>query len=114
MGSIWRRELKVFSLTCNNPAQEEQNCLSEESDESLVYDHDIKANMFWQAFRERLGTTKGRNLTFPLQDLFQQNIDLSSIEEPFTHEEIDMVVKNLPTNKSREPDGFNTNFIRKC
>lgn len=33
---------------------------------------------------------------------------------PFTHLEIDVVVKNLPSNKSPGPDGFNSDFIKHC
>jgi hypothetical protein len=33
---------------------------------------------------------------------------------PFTHAEIDAVVKNLPSDKSPCPDGFNTDFLKKC
>ena len=34
--------------------------------------------------------------------------------DPFTTEEIDEVVKHLPSDKSPRPDGFNTDFIKAC
>lgn len=41
-------------------------------------------------------------------------MDLSVLEEPFCKEEIDCVIKELPTDKAPGPDGFNTNFIKHC
>ena len=36
------------------------------------------------------------------------------LEIPFSKEEIDEVIKELPTEKARGPDGLNTNFIKTC
>jgi hypothetical protein len=33
---------------------------------------------------------------------------------PFSNEEIDGVVKNMKIDKSPWPDGFNTDFMKKC
>lgn len=33
---------------------------------------------------------------------------------PFTHQEIDSVVRALPSDKAPGPDGFNTDFVKKC
>jgi hypothetical protein len=41
-------------------------------------------------------------------------VDLSSLIEPFTHAEIDAIVKILPSDKSPGPDGFNIDFFKKC
>lgn len=38
----------------------------------------------------------------------------SLLEEPFTREEIDAVVRNLSNDKALGPDGFNNEFIKKC
>jgi hypothetical protein len=32
----------------------------------------------------------------------------------FSHAKIDTVVRNLPTDKAPGPDGFNTDFLKKC
>lgn len=47
-------------------------------------------------------------------NLLTAHPDLSFLEAPFTKEEIDAVIKELPSNKSSGPDGFNTDFIKKC
>ena len=49
-----------------------------------------------------------------LDSLLQASSQLGCLEEPFSHEEVDAVIKNLPTDKSPGPDGFNTDFVKKC
>lgn len=51
---------------------------------------------------------------FDLTTLIQQTEDLTWLEEPFTQEEINRVISDMPTNKSPGPDGLNTDFMRKC
>lgn len=53
-------------------------------------------------------------MVFNLSTLLSDPVDLSELEEPFTHEEIDQVISNLPSDKSPGPDGFNTDFVKKC
>jgi len=49
-----------------------------------------------------------------LEQLIQLNVDLASLVEPFTSEEIDQVVKNMPADKAPGPYGFNGLFLKKC
>jgi len=53
-------------------------------------------------------------MLFDMDSLFIQDVDLSPIEEPFSHQEIDEVTKQLPLDKSPGPDGFNNEFLKKC
>jgi hypothetical protein len=50
---------------------------------------------------------------FDLDTLLHAADHLECLTEPFTTEEIDIVVKNLPIDKSPSPDGFNTDFVKK-
>ena len=54
---------------------------------------------------------------FDLNDLYDQRVEpevFQDLEKPFTQEEIDEVVKNIPTDKSPGHDGFNNEFIKAC
>jgi hypothetical protein len=53
-------------------------------------------------------------MVFNLSTLIQLVDNLSELEVPFSQQEIDLIIKNLPTNKSPGPDGFNTDFVKKC
>ena len=54
---------------------------------------------------------------FDLESLFGQRQDptlFDTLELPFTEEEINDVVKELPLDKSPGPDGFNSEFFKAC
>jgi hypothetical protein len=48
-----------------------------------------------------------------MTDLLQTQ-NLEHVTEPFTKEQIDAVVANIPPDKAPGPDGFNGKFIKKC
>jgi len=39
---------------------------------------------------------------------------LEWLEQPFSKEEIDRIIAELPTNKFPGPNGFNGEFLKKC
>lgn len=49
-----------------------------------------------------------------LETLLNRDNDLGGLEVPFSKEEIDAVIADLPNNKSPGPDGFNGEFLKKC
>ena len=54
---------------------------------------------------------------FDLNSLYHHQAEPSDFEQleiPFTEEEINEVVKHLPSDKSPRPDGFNNEFIKNC
>ena len=59
------------------------------------------------------GVSEFIGIIFELGNLLSPQ-DLQELETPFTLEEIDNVVKNLPNDKSPGPNGFNNEFIKKC
>ena len=46
-------------------------------------------------------------MLYNLQSLFTPHEDLEFLVEPFSHEEIDNIVKKMPGEKAPGPDGFN-------
>ena len=85
----------------------------EDQDGNLHSSHNEKAEILWNSFKDRLGQSIFQSMTLDLDSLLQASNQLGCLEEPFTSEEIDNVIKDLPTDKSPGPDGFNTDFIKK-
>lgn len=53
-------------------------------------------------------------MVFNLNDLLQPVEGLDYLEAPFSKEEIDGIVLDLPNNKSPRPDGYSNKFIKGC
>jgi hypothetical protein len=53
-------------------------------------------------------------MLFDLTTLLSQEYDLEALELPFSHAEIDNVIRLLPLDKSLGPDGFSNEFSKKC
>jgi hypothetical protein len=85
-----------------------------DANDQTYSDHQTKANILWEAFKDRLGTSDNPDMSFNLQELLHRDDNLDFLTQQFTHEEIDTVVSNLPRDKSPGPDGFNTDFVKKC
>ena len=80
-------------------------------------DHESKAALLWESFRKRLGTTKDTHMHFYLESLYGAVSNpqiFTDLEKQFTTEEINEVIKNLPSDKSPGPNGFNNEFIKAC
>lgn len=80
----------------------------------IVYNHFDKDKVLWEAFKERLGQSEFKDIVFSLGSFLDSSTDLAWLEDPFTREEIDSVVRNLPNNKAPGLDGFNNEFTKKC
>ena len=79
-----------------------------------IQDHEGKARIIWNAFRNRMGVTKEPTMLYNLASLFTRHEDLSCLVEPFTHEEIDNIIRRMPIDKAPGPDDFNGLFLKKC
>jgi hypothetical protein len=76
--------------------------------------HEDKAAILWEAFKEILGKKEFSHMYFDLDFMLDAEQGLESLQEPFSLEEIDAIVRNLPSGKSPSLDGFNSDFMKKC
>jgi hypothetical protein len=82
-------------------------------DGSVVTSHPEKAALLWEEFKKRLGDYIQTEMHFNLGSLVQYH-DLQQLGHHITHEEIDEIVKHLPSDKTPGPDGLNGAFLKKC
>ena len=71
-------------------------------DQVEITDHAGKAALLWNAFRNRLGQSQQTTMHFDLNSLLQHQAshsDFEQLEIPCTEEEINDVVKHLPSDK---------------
>jgi hypothetical protein len=61
-----------------------------------------------------LGSSDFSENVFDLSGMTMFHEGLHWLDEPFSKQEIDSIVAALPSDKSSRPDGFNTNFLKKC
>lgn len=80
----------------------------------MVTTHEEKAEQIWISFKESLGISYFLGIKFNLPALVQSDHDLSLLVAPFGKEEVDQVIRFLPSDKALGPDGFNTNFVKNC
>jgi hypothetical protein len=93
-----------------------QNTISQilNEDGIWVQDHSGKEDLLWSAFKNRLGFSTQVTMLFNLDTLVTPRDNLEPLGAPIYKEEIDSVVKRLPSDKAPGPDGFNGLFIKKC
>jgi hypothetical protein len=87
--------------------------LLQSTDASLVTNHEHKAAMLWTSFKDRLGQTEVGEMFFDLGGLIQP-FDLSDLDKPFSYEEVELLIKELPMDKAPGLDGFYGLFIKRC
>jgi hypothetical protein len=89
-----------------------RNTISQIMNEQGVWikDHGSKAGLLWSSFRNRMGTTSLPTMLFDLANLVTPINDLDMLAAPIIDEEVDSIVKRMPTDKAPGPDGFNGFF----
>lgn len=83
-------------------------------DGSTVHEHAQIAGILWNSYKSRMGLAQGINMVFDLPSLIQPIDGLDDLAAPFLDEEINYVLKDLPTDRAPGPDGFNGMFVKKC
>jgi hypothetical protein len=77
-----------------------------QEDGTIVTDHDQKVGLLWLAYRDRLGVSEFTGLVYELSELIQE-VDLPTLDDPFSMDKILAILKDLPSDHSPDPDGFN-------
>ena len=79
----------------------------------VVTDHHQLASMFWSDFKQRMGQARGIRMNFDLSLLTRVD-GLEALSRPFTNDEVEEVIKHLPSDRAPGPDGFTGLFLRIC
>ena len=81
-------------------------------DGTIVDDHASKESVIYQSFKERLGTSSKHEMKFDLARIIKRLEDLDQLTVPFTHQEIDDVIKYMSADRASGPDGFTGHFLK--
>jgi hypothetical protein len=68
------------------------------------------AGMLWSSYNDAMGMSEGISMQFDLANLLKKLEGLEEISMPFLVEEIELVIKQMPSDKAPGPDGFNGHF----
>jgi hypothetical protein len=79
----------------------------------VISNHKQKVGALWLAFKDRLGVSAFSGIIYELSELIQP-LDLPVLDEPFSLDEIIVVLKDMPSDHAPGPDGFNGAFFKKC
>jgi hypothetical protein len=109
-GSNLEMLVQFFHATATIRYRKKMITMLKTVDGKEAYSHITKAEILWEAYKERLGATNPVVMPANLEELIQASQDLGVLETPFTHEEIDNVVKSLASDKTPGPDGFNNDY----
>ena len=77
-------------------------------------DHTRKEALLLQAYTERLGSSIPTQMKFDLSTLIPPNVNLDHLTVPFTNEEIDLVIDEMPADHAPGPNGFSRVFLKAC
>jgi hypothetical protein len=74
--------------------------------------HGEKARILFNHFRDLIGTEKGVQTTYNLQQLYRVNSPITDLTTPIMFQEINQVIEDWPSGKTPGPDGFTGEFYR--
>lgn len=84
------------------------------SNNGIAVSQQDKSNVAHQFFSESIGTPKHRNLSLNWEALGYEQLELDSLDSPFSEQEIAKIIKYMPPMKAPGPDGFIRLFYKKC
>jgi hypothetical protein len=90
-----------------------KNVISQIVDNSgrMISDHTEKSALFYLEFKSRMGCSVPINLQFDLHNIVPRCGNLDHLCLPFSHEEIDNIILDVPSDKAPGPDGFSNMFL---
>lgn len=82
--------------------------------DQLAVTQEEKQEAVLEFFENVLGTEEERDYTIDLAEIGVQQHDLSSLDAPFSEEEVWAIIKDMPLDKALGPDGFTGRFYKSC
>jgi hypothetical protein len=73
-----------------------------------------KKKVIGDHFKNHIGSAAPRSTTINWQSLGYTPHDLSDLEAPFSHEEVQNTINVMPSDKAPGPDGFTGAFFKAC
>jgi hypothetical protein len=85
------------------------------NDEGIsLYGHEEKVACLWKTLKERMGVSDSPFMCFNLVELIQLVASIHSLIVPFSTNEIESIVQNMPPDKAPRLDDFNGRFLKTC
>jgi hypothetical protein len=75
-------------------------------------EHEEKAAVLWNTYRSRMCESTNPKVMFQLQHIISSQVDLSHLVEPFTNDEIDKCIKEMPSERAPVLMGLACNSSR--
>jgi retron-type reverse transcriptase len=93
-----------------------KNVISQIVDSSgrMIADHIEKSALFYQEFKSRMGCSIPTSLQYQLNNIVPCCGNLDHLCLPFSQEEIENIILDLPSDKAPGPDGFNNLFFKRA
>ena len=82
--------------------------------DQIATSQDDKLRVIHDFFDGLLGSAIPRTTTLNLDFFHREPVDLSSLDEPFSENEVWDTIKQLPADKAPGPDGYTGLFYRCC
>jgi hypothetical protein len=79
-----------------------------------LFNHSDKQHLIQDHFEKAMSTPPPRNCDFSWGDLALPSVDLSSMDRPFTQDEVWQAICLMPQGKAPGPDGFTGHFFKSC
>jgi hypothetical protein len=105
---------KFFHAMATERYRKNVICQIVDSNGRMITDHQEKSVLFYQEFKRRLGFLVDISMQFSLNEIMHPCSSLEDLCAPFSNEETDSIILDLPNDKALGPDGFNSFFFRKA